>query len=253
MAAGGFLVTSFRAKSRNLPCPVVIHVSVKMKIDVFVFRFPAVSRRPLWVCQKDPSAALGMTKRGADGFSLVFRSLLSIRFLRCVPLQRVRSGEECPKNCGERSSRIVAEYRGALAAGGFLVTSFRAKSRNLPCPAVIHVSVKMKIDVFVFRFPAVSRRPLWVCQKDPSAALGMTKRGADGFSLVFRSLLSIRFLRCVPLQRVRSGEECPKNYGERSSRIVSITQAGNAAIREYHLLKKAAKPPPHPSPLNPEP
>ena len=110
MAAGGFLVTSFRAKSRNLPCPAVIHVSVKMKIDVFVFLFPAVSHRPLWVCQKDPSAALGMTKRGADGFSLVFRSLPSIRFLRCVPLQRVRSGEECPRDCGERSSRIVAEY-----------------------------------------------------------------------------------------------------------------------------------------------
>ena len=48
--------------------------------------------------------------------------------------------------------------KGTLAAGGFLVTSFRAKSRNLPCLAVIHVSVKMKIDVFVFRFPAVSRR-----------------------------------------------------------------------------------------------
>ena len=190
-----------------------------------------------------------MTKRGADGFSLVFRSLPSIRFLQCVPLQRVHSGEECPRDCGERSSRIVAEYNrkgGTLAAGGFLVTSFRAKSRNLPCPAVIHVSVKMKIDVFVFRFPAVSRRPLWGCQKDPSAALGMTKWGADGFSLVFRSLPSIRFLQCVPLQRVRSGEECPKDCGERSSRIVSITQAGKTAIREYHLLKKAAKPPPHP-------
>ena len=101
-----------------------------------------------------------MTKWGADGFSLVFRSLPFIRFLRCVTLQRVRSGEECPKDCGERSSRIVAEYNrkgGTLTAGGFLVTSFRAKSRNLPCPAVIHVSVK--IDVFVFRFPAVSRRP----------------------------------------------------------------------------------------------
>ena len=124
------------------------------------------------VCQKDPSAALGMTKRGADGFSLVFRSLPSIRFLRCVPLQRVRSGEKCQKDCGERSSRIVAEYNrqgGTLAAGGFLVTSFRAKSRNLPCPAVIHVSVKMKIDVFVFRFPAVSRRPF----------MGLLKRSLD--------------------------------------------------------------------------
>ena len=135
----------------------------------FVFLLYHVGR--LWVCQKDPSAALGMTKRGADGFSLVFRSLPSIRFLRCVPLQRVRSGEECPKNCGERSSRIVAEYnrKGDSAAGGFLVTSFRAKSRNLPCSAVIHVSVKMKIDVFVFRFPAVSRRPF----------MGLLKRSLD--------------------------------------------------------------------------
>ena len=118
-----------------------------------------------------------MTKRGADGFSLVFRSLPSIRFLRCVPLQRVRSGEECPKNCGERSSRIVAEYRGALAAGGFLVTSFRAKSRNLPCPAVIHVSVKMKTDVFVFRFPAVSRRPFMGL---PERSLGCARDDETG-------------------------------------------------------------------------
>ena len=180
LAAGGFLVTSFRAKSRNLSCPAVIHVSVKMKIDVFVFRFPAVSRRPLWACQKDPSAALGMTKRGADGFSLVFRSLPSIRFLQCVPLQRVRSGEECPKDCGERSSRIVAEYNrkgGTLAAGGFLVTSFRAKSRNLPCPAVIHVSVKMKIDVFVFRFPAVSCRPFMGL---PERSLGCARDDETG-------------------------------------------------------------------------
>ena len=151
--------------------------------------------------------------------------------------------------CALRKDGFIAEYNrkgGTLVAGGFLVMSFRAKSRNLPCPAVIHVSVKMKIDVFVFRFPAVSRRPLWVCQKDPSAALGMTKRGADGFSLVFRSLPSIRFLRCVPLQRVRSGEECLKNCGERSFRIVSLPLEGKATIREYHLLKKAAKPPPEP-------
>ena len=134
----------------------------------------------LWVCQKDPSAALGMTKRGADGFSLVFRSLPSIRFLRCVTLQRVRSGEECPKDCGERSSRIVAEYKrkgGTLAAGGFLVTSFRAKSRNLPCPAVIHVSVKIKIDVFVFRFPAVSRRPFMGL---PERSLGCARDDETG-------------------------------------------------------------------------
>ena len=117
--------------------------------------------------------------------------------------------------------------KGTLAAGGFLVTSFRAKSRNLPCPAVIHVSVKMKIDVFVFRFPAVSRRPFMGL---PERSLGCARddeTGADGFSLVFRSLPSIRFLQCIPLQRVRSGEECPKNCGERSSRIVSLPQAGN--------------------------
>ncbi len=121
-----------------------------------------------------------MTKRGADGFSLVFRSLPSIRFLRCVPLQRVCSGEECPKDCGERSSRIVAEYNrkgGTLAAGGFLVTSFRAKPGNLPCPAVIHVSVKMKIDVFVFRFPAVSCRPLMGL---PERSLGCARDDETG-------------------------------------------------------------------------
>ena len=56
------------------------------------------------------------------------------------------------------SSQNIIE-KGTLAAGGFLVTSFRAKSRNLPCFAVIHVSVKMKNDVFVFRFSAASCRP----------------------------------------------------------------------------------------------
>ena len=67
--------------------------------------------------------------------------------------------------------------KGTLAAGGFLVTSFRAKSRNLPCPAVIHVSVKMKIDVFVFRFPAVSRRPFMGL---PERSLGCARDDETG-------------------------------------------------------------------------
>ena len=66
---------------------------------------------------------------------------------------------------------------GTLEAGGFLVTSFRAKSRNLPCPAVIHVSVKMKIDVFVFRFPAVSRRPFMGL---PERSLGCARDDETG-------------------------------------------------------------------------
>ena len=67
--------------------------------------------------------------------------------------------------------------KGTLAAGGFLVTSFRAKSRNLPCPAVIHVSMKMKIDVFVFRFPAVSRRPFMGL---PERSLGCARDDETG-------------------------------------------------------------------------
>ena len=67
--------------------------------------------------------------------------------------------------------------KGTLAAGGFLVTSFRAKSRNLPCPAVIHVSVKMKIDVFVIRFPAVSRRPFMGL---PERSLGCARDDETG-------------------------------------------------------------------------
>ena len=67
--------------------------------------------------------------------------------------------------------------KGTLAAGGFLVTSFRAKSRNLPCPAVIHVSVKMKIDVFVFRFLAVSRRPFMGL---PERSLGCARDDETG-------------------------------------------------------------------------
>ena len=67
--------------------------------------------------------------------------------------------------------------KGTLAAGGFLVTSFRAKSRNLSCSAVIHVSVKMKIDVFVFRFPAVSRRPFMGL---PERSLGCARDDETG-------------------------------------------------------------------------
>ncbi len=67
--------------------------------------------------------------------------------------------------------------KGTLVADAFLVTSFRAKSRNLPCPAVIHVSVKMKIDVFVFRFPAVSRRPFMGL---PERSLGCTRDDETG-------------------------------------------------------------------------
>ena len=75
------------------------------------------------------------------------------------------------------SSQSIIGKGGTLAAGGFLVTSFRAKSRNLPCPAVIHVSVKMKIDVFVFRFPAVSRRPFMGL---PERSLGCARDDETG-------------------------------------------------------------------------
>uniref|UniRef100_UPI0040256A16 hypothetical protein n=1 Tax=Dialister sp. TaxID=1955814 RepID=UPI0040256A16 len=64
-----------------------------------------------------------------------------------------------------------------MEAGGFLITSFRAKSRNLPYPAVIHVSVKMKIDVFVFRFPAVSCRPFMGL---PERSLGCARDDETG-------------------------------------------------------------------------
>ena len=81
--------------------------------------------------------------------------------------------------CALRKGGFITEYnrKGTLAAGVFLVTSFRAKSRNLPCPAVIHVSVKMKIDVFVFRFPAVSRRPFMGL---PERSLGCARDDETG-------------------------------------------------------------------------
>ena len=176
-----------------------------------------------------PERSLGCARddETGSGWFLTRFQIAAIHLLpSACPSSTSSQREGMPEGKADSLQSIIG--KGTLAAGGFLVTSFRAKSRNLPCPAVIHVSVKMKIDVFVFRFPAVSRRPLWVCQKDPSAALGMTKRGADGFSFVFRSLPSICFLRCVPLQRVRSGEECLKDCGERSSRIVSLPQAGKA-------------------------
>ena len=75
------------------------------------------------------------------------------------------------------ASQSIIGKGGTLTAGGFLVTSFRAKSRNLPCPAVIHVSVKMKIDVFVFRFPAVSCRPFMGL---PERSLGCARDDETG-------------------------------------------------------------------------
>ena len=82
--------------------------------------------------------------------------------------------------CALRKGGFIAEYNRkgeTLAAGGFLVTSFRAKSRNLPCPAVIDVSVKMKIDVFVFRFPAVSCQPFMGL---PERSLGCARDDETG-------------------------------------------------------------------------
>ena len=190
-----------------------------------------------------------MTKRGADGFSLVFRSLPSIRFLRCVPLQRVRSGEKCQKDCGERSSRIVAEYNrqgGTLAAGGFLVTSFRAKSRNLPCPAVIHVSMKMKIDVIVFRFLAVSRRPFMGL---PERSLGCARddETGSGWFLTRFQIAAIHPLPSVcPSSTSSQRGEMPEGLRRAFFSYRQHSLEGKAAIREYHLLKKAAKPPPEP-------
>ena len=141
--------------------------------------------------------------------------------------------------------------RGTLAAGGFLVTSFRAKSRNLPCPAVIHVSVKMKIDVFVFRFPAVSRRPFMGL---PERSLGCARDDETG-SGWFLTRFQIAAIHPLPSvcpsstssqrggmpeelrraffsyrQHYPSGEDC-------DTRIPSSKKGGEAAT----------------SPLNPEP
>ena len=96
--------------------------------------------------------------------------------------------------------------KGTLAAGGFLVTSFRAKSRNLPCPAVIHVSVKMKIDVFVFRFPAVSRRPFMGL---PERSLGCARDDETG-SGWFLTGFSRRFTPKNPVRLHNPFGELPR-------------------------------------------
>ena len=100
--------------------------------------------------------------------------------------------------------RIIG--KGTLAAGGFLVTSFRAKSRNLPCPAVIHVSVKMKIDVFVFRFPAVSRRPFMGL---PERSLGCARDDETG-SGWFLTGFSRRFTSKNPVRLHNPFGELPR-------------------------------------------
>ena len=74
------------------------------------------------------------------------------------------------------SSQSIIE-KGTLAAGGFLVTSFRAKPGNLSCSAVIHVSVKMKVDAFVFHFSAASCRPLMGL---PERSLGCARDDETG-------------------------------------------------------------------------
>ena len=108
LAAGGFLVTSFRAKSRNLPCPAVIHVSVKMKIDVFVFRFPAVSRRPFMGL---PERSLGCARDDETG-SGWFLTRFQIAAIHPLP-------SVCPSSTSSQRGGIVAVFC-ALRKGGFI-------------------------------------------------------------------------------------------------------------------------------------
>ncbi len=141
--------------------------------------------------------------------------------------------------------------RGTLAAGGFLVTSFRAKSRNLPCPAVIHVSVKMKIDVFVFRFPAVSRRPFMGL---PERSLGCARDDETG-SGWFLTRFQIAAIHPLPsvCHSSTSSQRGGMPEGLRRA-FFSYRQyflEGKVAIREYHLLKKGGEAATRA--LNPEP
>ena len=150
--------------------------------------------------------------------------------------------------CALRKGGFIAEYnrKGTLAAGGFLVTSFRAKSRNLPCPAVIHVSVKMKIDVLVFRFPAVSRRPFMGL---PERSLGCARDDETG-SGWFLTRFQIAAIHPLPSACHSSTSsqrgEMPEGLRRAFFSYRQHSLEGKAAIREYHLLKKAAKPPPEP-------
>ena len=104
--------------------------------------------------------------------------------------------------CVLRKGGFIAEYNrkgdiGRRCLSRNVISSEVEKS-SLPCGYPCQCeNENQRFLCFVSLLYHVGR--LWVCQKDPSAALGMTKRGADGFSLVFRSLPSIRFFRCVPL------------------------------------------------------
>ena len=128
--------------------------------------------------------------------------------------------------------------KGTLTAGGFLVTSFRAKSRNLSCFAGSHVSMKMKIDVFVFHFPAVSRRPFMGL---PERSLGCARDDETG-SGWFLTRFQIAAIHPLPLACHSSTSSQRRGMPEGLRRaFFSYRQhslEGKAAIREYHLLKK---------------
>ena len=145
-----FPVSSFRAKPRNLSCtPVITTGFLDGRHNTSRFSSSNTQRFP--ACKGDPSAALGMTVWGSSLSVSLVTSHSSL-----IPAFKFRVSED----------------------SAFLVSSFRAKSRNLSCTPDITTGV-LGGRLNTSRFSLSNTQHFPARKGDPSAALGMTVRGSS--------------------------------------------------------------------------
>ena len=145
-----FPVSSFRAKPRNLSCTPDITTGV-LGGRLNTSRFSSSNTQRFPACKGDPSAALGMTVWGSSLSVSLVTSHSSL-----IPAFKFRVSED----------------------SAFLVSSFRAKSRNLSCTPDITTGV-LGGRLNTSRFSSSNTQRFPACKGDPSAALGMTVRGSS--------------------------------------------------------------------------